>query len=81
MTVQELIFRVGDAIVDPLILLLFSWALLMFFWGIFQFVYAVDDETARATGKRHLLWGIIGMVVIAAAKGILVILQGTLYSI
>ena len=81
MTVQELINRVGEAIVNPLILLLFSWALLMFFWGVFQFLYASDDEEARATGKRHLLYGIIGMVIIAAAKGILYILQVTLYSI
>lgn len=77
MTVQTLINRVADAIINPLLLFLFSWAFLMFLWGVFQFVYSSDDLEARATGKRHLLYGIIGMAIMAAAVGITQIIRAT----
>jgi hypothetical protein len=77
MTVDDLINRVSNAIVNPIVLLLFSWAFLMFLWGVFQFVYAADDLKAREDGKRHLLYGIIGIVVMVGAIGIVNIIKAT----
>ncbi len=69
--------RLADTIVDPLVLLLFSVAFLIFLWGIFEFVYKADDEGAREKGKQHLVYGIVGMVVMVAAYGIMQIIGST----
>ena len=75
--IQELITKVSDAIVNPLVVLLFSVAFLVFLWGAFQFVYYADDTKMREDGKRHLLYGVIGMTVMVAARGIMEVLRDT----
>jgi len=77
MTIDELINKLAEAIVNPLILLLFSFAFLVFLWGVFQFIYAADDMEARNTGKQHLLYGVIGMAIMSAAVGLEKIIEAT----
>lgn len=65
------------AVLNPLVILLFAGAFLVFLWGIFQFVYAGDDATAKEDGKRHLLYGVIGMTIMVAAYSIMEIIGAT----
>lgn len=67
----------SKVILFPLIALLTGVALLLFLWGSFMFIYNADNETARETGKRHMLYGIIGLVVMLSAYSILKIAAGT----
>jgi len=77
-SVSELIDAIVRVIVNPLIGLLFGIALLLFLWGAFQFILDVGEKgEARENGKRHMLWGIIGMVVMVSVFGILAILATT----
>ena len=64
----------------PVIYLLFAVAFLMFVYGIFQFIKDVDDQGARETGKRNMLYGIIGMVIMTSVFGIINIIHGTVGS-
>ncbi|MBU6321756.1 hypothetical protein KGO04_04500 [Patescibacteria group bacterium] len=59
-------------IVNPAILLLSAIALVVFAWGIFEFVFnqAADDK-AREEGRRAILWGVVGFVIIFGAYGII----------
>lgn len=59
------------AILYPLISLLFGVAFFYFLWGVFQMVSHATSEEARTTGKRHMLFGIIGMLVMLSAFAIL----------
>ena len=68
-----LVSRITEFIVQPLIELLFVAATVVFVWGIFQFIAGGDSEDSRSEGKRHMLWGIIGMFIMVAAGGILYI--------
>lgn len=77
MTATELTNKIVEYIINPLILLLFSLALLVFFWGLAQFILNMGSEEDRSTGKRHMLWGIIGMFIMFAVYGILGALAGT----
>lgn len=81
MAIDTFISRVATAIVNPIIYLLFSLAFLVFLWGVFQFVWNSDDATTKEEGKRHLLWGVVGMAIIVAASGILAIIQATANSL
>ena len=62
-----LVQRITDFIVQPLIELLFVAATVVFMWGIFQFIAGGDSEDSRSEGKRHMLWGLIGMFIMVAA--------------
>ena len=44
--------RFVDAIVNPLISLLFGAAILMFLWGIAEFIRNSESEEKRLTGKK-----------------------------
>ena len=71
MTLPELISRANTAIINPIIVLLFAVALIVFLWGIFEFISGHESEEKVSTGKRHMLWGIIGLAIMASAFGIL----------
>ena len=64
-------------IVNPVIYFLFAVALLYFLFGVLVFVINADDDTARATGKRHMFWGIVGLFIMVSVYGIIYIILGT----
>ena len=64
-------------IVNPIILLLAASAFVVFLWGIFEFIAHAGDEGKRADGKKAILWGLVGLVIIFGAYGIINIALGT----
>jgi hypothetical protein len=64
--------------VNPLIQLLFAVALAFFLYGLFKFIANGDNESARTEGKSHMLYGIIGMVIMMGVWGITNLLINTL---
>ena len=64
-------------IVNPIIYFLFAVALLYFLYGVLLFIIHADDETERATGKRHMFWGIVGLFIMVSVYGILGLILGT----
>jgi hypothetical protein len=70
---QGLMDKIVDLIINPLILLIFSAGLVLFLWGLFKYMQGLEDSSARTTGRRHMLWGIIGMLIMISVKAILVL--------
>lgn len=58
------------SILNFLIGLLFVLVTLYFIWGVAKYVLAAGDETKIKDGKRHMIYGIIGMAVMAGAWGL-----------
>jgi hypothetical protein len=79
MTVDTFIENLGTAIINPLIQLMFAAALVIFLWGIFQFIKDSDSDTARDLGKKHMLWGLVGMFIMTGVYGILQMLIRTVF--
>lgn len=69
--------KVVEQIINPLILLLAASAFVVFLWGVFEFVAHAGDETKRAEGKRAILWGLVGLVIIFGAYGLINLALGT----
>ncbi len=69
--------RVVVQIVNPIILLLVAIAFLTFLWGVFEFIRNAGDETKRAEGQRAILWGLVGLVVMFGAYGIINVATST----
>ncbi len=74
---QEFITKVQDAILTPIITLLALGAFVLFVWGVVLFIASSDDEEKRRTGQQHMMWGIIGLVIIFGANAIVSLLKAT----
>jgi heme/copper-type cytochrome/quinol oxidase subunit 2 len=78
LSVASLMGRINEFIINPLITLLFIIAFVMFVWGLFNFFRAKsgggDSEDGVERGKRHIVWGIIGMVIMVSVFGIMQLL-------
>ena len=82
MDIPTLVGTVARVLINPAILLLFGVALVVFIWGLVQFLWAANvGGKDSATGKQHMLWGVVGMFIMVAAYGILNLIQNTLNSI
>lgn len=68
---EQFLGKIIEQIVNPIILLLVAAAFITFLWGVFEFVKNAGDEGARETGRRAIMWGLIGLVVMFGAYGII----------
>jgi hypothetical protein len=71
-TVDVYISRGITEFVNPLIYLLSSLAFVWFLYGVIMFMIARVNgkEEGIKTGKQHMLWGLIGLVIIFSAGSI-----------
>lgn len=69
--------KVNDIILFPLIYLLMSVAFLIFLWGCAKYVFNANNESERAKGRKHILWGLVGLLIMISAWSILSIAAGT----
>lgn len=72
------IHKVNQVIINPIILLLFAVAVLVFLYGVFMYVKDSDSEEGRATGGRHIMYGIFGMFIMISVFGILNVVMNTI---
>ena len=72
-----LLDKIQENILNPVITLLFSAAVVWFLYGVFEFVRGQGSDEARKTGAQHILWGVIGMAIMISAYGIINIICGT----
>jgi len=69
--------RVNEVILFPIITLLMAVALLVFVYGSVMYIMNANAPAARDTGRKHIMWGIIGMLVMLSAYAILTIAANT----
>ncbi len=73
--------KVEDNIITPIVELLALAAFIVFVWGVIQYIRDAADDTKRATGRRHMIWGIIGLAIMFSANIFVSIIQNTVNSI
>lgn len=77
-SVRELVNTLTSAIINPLLLLLFSIGLLVFVFGVVEFMWGVSRQTGkREEGKKHMLFGILGMFIMVSAYAIVNVIKNT----
>lgn len=77
MEAGKFVNKVNEIILFPLIALLSAIAFIIFLYGCAAYILNADNETARSEGKKHIMYGLIGLVVMASAYAILNIAAGT----
>jgi Type IV secretion system pilin len=57
-------------LVDIALPIVVGLALLAFFWGLVKYIFAQGDETAKADGKKIMLWGLVALFVMVSVWGL-----------
>jgi len=74
----NLIDTFNKVIINPLLLLLFAGGLLVFVYGIVEFLWGLSQDTEhKEQGKQHMLYGLLGMFVMASAWAIIQLIAHT----
>jgi uncharacterized membrane protein YidH (DUF202 family) len=68
---NSFIGKVDTMIINPLIYFLFALAVVFFLYGVLEFLMNQENEEKKTTGKRHMLWGIIGIAIMLGVWTIL----------
>ena len=74
---KNLVDKVNDIILFPTIALLSAVAVLVFLYGCFEYIFKADQSDARAAGVKHIMWGIVGLLIMLSSYAILSIAAGT----
>ena len=85
---HQFLEKVQDAILTPIITLLALGAFVIFLWGLLQFMLAMqggsigtgdkkENNPGISAGKSHMIWGIIGLVIIFGANAIVSLIKAT----
>ncbi len=69
--------KLNNAILFPLITLMLTVALVVFLYGCFEFIMGAAEPKQREAGRAHIMWGIIGMLIMVSAYAILNIAANT----
>ncbi|MES2314889.1 MAG: hypothetical protein V4524_03080 [Patescibacteria group bacterium] len=65
-------------IVNPLIMLMFAVAIIVFVWGVIQMMINGEDGDARTKGRNHMLAGVVGIMIMVSAWGIVYFISNTI---
>lgn len=78
--IQEVLGEEGDTLskfikqikgtLNSVIVVLCALAFVYFFWGMVQFIGGAGNEQKVTEGKKRMIWGIVGMVIMFAAWSI-----------
>ena len=76
MTLEQIIAAINTNIVNPLIFLLLAVALVVFLWGLVSYFQNMDNAEERSQGIRHMIWGVMGLLIMISFAGIIKIIKG-----
>jgi phosphate starvation-inducible membrane PsiE len=72
---DNLIKQINANILNPVIGLMIAFALVFFLYGLVEFISGAANEEKREQGKRHIIWGIIGLFIMLGVNGLLKIVE------
>ena len=68
---MNIIQKINANILQPLVSLLMAAAVAYFLFGVMKFVRNQDSEEGQLEGKRHMVWGVVGIAIMVSVYGIL----------
>ena len=69
-----LIGNIKKEIINPIIAFFFVLSTVVFIWGVVEMIAGAENEEKRTTGKRHIIYGLIGLFVMVASGGLISII-------
>jgi hypothetical protein len=68
---EDILGKVITEIFSPLYQLAVAVAFVYFLYGVLMFIINMNDPEKKNIGKRHLVWGTVGLFIILSVGGIL----------
>lgn len=75
--VGTLMSKFVSYIIDPAILVIFTLGFFLFVWGLVQFLWNLNEGGDNKEGKRHMVYGVVGMLIMISVYGILDLIDNT----
>lgn len=74
---EQFINNVITQIIQPLVILLLVAGVAYFIWGVAMYIWNADQPEERKKGTQHLIWGVLGIIIMVGVIGILRIVTST----
>jgi hypothetical protein len=74
---DTLLFKINKVIINPIIEFSFIIALGVFLFGVMEFIRNANNLEKRNKGKDHMLWGIVGLLIMLTVFGVISLLMST----
>ena len=71
---EALLERIITYVIDPALRVVFTLGLLMFIVGIVEFLWGVKSGEVSKTGKDHMVYGLVGMLIMVSVYGIIALI-------
>jgi hypothetical protein len=77
-TASEAIHKFVVYVINPIMLVLFAAGFFLFMLGAVELMLKLSKgESDTTAGKRHMIWGIIGMFIMVSVAGIITFITST----
>lgn len=74
---DSLIASITTEIIEPLVLLLSTGAIIYFLWGVYDFIKGASSSGKREVGVNHMMWGIFGLVLTVSVNAVISIIKNS----
>jgi hypothetical protein len=75
--ISDILSRIVTEILGPVEAVIFAAGFLMFLWGLVQAMYNLSEGGPNDEGKRHMVWGVVGMTIMVSIWGIVALIDNT----
>ncbi len=73
----DLIGKFTTYIINPIILVVFACGVFLFMFGLVEFLWKLNAGHGEEEGKQHMMWGVVGMLIMVSVYGIISMLDST----
>lgn len=74
-TVKSIMDNIRKQVLNPLVSLFMVLATVIFIWGVIEYIIYSANEDKRTQGKKHIVWGLVGLTIMVAVWGIVKMLE------
>lgn len=71
------IAKLVTLIIQPLVVLLLTAGVAYFIWGVAMYIFNADNADERKKATDHLIWGVVGILIMVGVIGIIRIATAT----
>ena len=68
--------RVFDNVITPIVTVLFFLATALMLFGLVEYLAKSSEAEGRTEGRRHMFWGVMGLVIMFSAVALVNIICG-----
>jgi fructose-specific phosphotransferase system IIC component len=72
-----LLERFVDLLIVPAIKIVVAAGFFLFVWGFVSYFYNLSQGESTSEGKSHMLWGVLGLLIMVSVGGILGLIINT----